>query len=863
MPGTTWSRTASTVILLVLLDVLSLPANAQVRFDIPAEPLGQALRALGVQANLNVYFDPPAVKGLQAPELKVAMSADDALTKLLAGTQLRAVRVDENTVRVIAEPAEKRAQSARAPGTGAVYVPNNVHLAYASENHEVGAAATFAAADTSAGSADDEGVSEGKHGLEEVVVTAQKREERLQDVPVPVTAISGQTLVDSNQLRLQDYFSHVPGLTVTPDQINGAPIIAIRGITAGGYATPVVGIVVDDVPFGATSANGGGDIAPDIDPSDLAQVEVLRGPQGTLYGAGSMGGLIKYVTIDPSTESVSGHVQAGTSSVSDGAELGYTVRGGVNVPLSDTIAVRMSGFNLLDPGYIDNPVYHIDGVNKHEVYGGRIATVWRPSEVFSLKLSALFQDDKRFGSNYVYVGPGLGDLQQNALPGTGRLDRTIQAYSATLNAKLGAADLTAVSGYNVNSVVSSADLTPSPFYVYLAENNFGVSGAESVAHNRVNKFSQEVRLTAPIGPRVDWLVGVFYTHESVPAYTDQFAADTSTGQIAGQGFSASFPTTYEEYAAFTDFTYRITDRFDIQIGGRESHNRQTYSEIDTGLYTESIDLSPSPFVYPRQRSEDSAFTYLFTPRLKLSPDVMVYARIASGYRPGGPNEGAELSHLPNAFGADKTQNYEIGTKGDVLDHKIAFDASLFYIDWKDIQILVLDPTTEAGYYANGNRAKSQGLEMSAESKPIQGLDIAAWVAWTDAILTATLPPNINAYGFPGDRLPYSSRFSGNLSFDDDFALPAGVVGFLGGTVSYIGEREGEFAFQSHERQILPSYAQIDLRAGARINDWTLNLFVNNAADKRGMLSGGFGSIFPFAFNYIQPRTVGISLARRF
>jgi outer membrane receptor protein involved in Fe transport len=175
-------------------------------------------------------------------------------------------------------------------------------------------------------------------GLEEVIVTAQKRSERLQDVPVPVTAIGANTLVDTNQMRLEEYYSQIPGLTLTVGDGRGVPMISIRGITSG-YTNPTVGVVVDGTPYGASTNLALGALVPDIDPSELARVEVLRGPQGALYGASSMGGLLNYVTIEPSTDRASGRVQAGTSSVYDGDQLGYNLSAAVNVPLSDTFAV--------------------------------------------------------------------------------------------------------------------------------------------------------------------------------------------------------------------------------------------------------------------------------------------------------------------------------------------------------------------------------------------------------------------------------------------------------------------------------------------------------------------------------------------
>lgn len=700
--------------------------------------------------------------------------------------------------------------------------------------------------------------------LDEVIVTAEKHSEAVQDVPIPVAVISAATLIDTDQLRLQDYYSQVPGLSMAPYS-QSIVVLSIRGISTGQGGNPTVGIMVDDVPFGASA---GSTVAPDIDPSDLKQVEVLRGPQGTLYGASSLGGLIKYVTVDPSTDALSGRLQVGSSSVYNGSDLGYALRGSVNVPLGDTFAIRASGFTREDPGYIDNPVLGVDGVNKVVGDGGRFSALWRPSELVSLKLSALIQETKADGSNDVdtstngYVGPALGSLQQNYIPGIGGYDAKTQAYSATLQAKLGVSDLTVLSGYNVTQNANSVDGTFA--FGPVTQQYFGVSGTPVYSYDRDDKFTQEIRLATPIGQRVDWLVGAFYTHEYSPTYQTIAAENSTTGATVGWWTSNSAsPTTYAEDAAFTDLTFHVTERFDIQFGGRESRITQAFSSFTTGLYTTVFLQLPSPVVLPEVGSRANAFTYLVTPRLEISPDLMVYARVASGYGAGGPNT---APGVPLQYNPDKTQNYELGAKGDFLDHRLSLDASLYYIQWQDIQLNLVDPQSEQSYISNAGAAKSDGLELSINSKPAAGLDLSAWVTWDDAVLTAGFPTASTVagspYGVPGDRLPYSSRFSGNLSFEEEFPLVRGATGFFGGTVSYIGDRESEFT-SSPQRQLFPAYTRTDLRAGARYDAWTTNLFVTNVANVRGMLSGGLGYVPPYAFEYIRPRTVGLSFTRTF
>lgn len=513
--------------------------------------------------------------------------------------------------------------------------------------------------------------------IEEVTVTAQKREEHLQNVPVPVSVLDANLLVERNQVRLQDYYATIPGLSLSrTDALGSSPQLSIRGLTTGG-GNPTVGITVDDVSYGTSSSLGGGGTAPDFDPGDLAQIEVLRGPQGTLYGASSIGGLLKFVTVDPSTEMLSGRIQGDVMGVHNGDGASYGVRGSVNVPLGESFAIRASAFGRRDAGYIDDSALGLDGLNQSSASGGRLSAKWTLSDTLSLKLSALLQDTKTEGSALIFREPGIGDLEQRQVLGTGRSHVKFQVFSATVNARIANADLTSVSGYSINTVASSNDQTPA--YGGLTQFLFGVEGAANIEDNRTTKVSQELRLSMSFGERVDWLVGVFFTDEKNRYKQALPAIDPATGEQAGSVLLASFPTTYKEYAAFTDLTFRITDRLDVQIGGREGRNRQTYEEIDSGPLIDLF-LGGSPLVNPRVLTKDSSFTYLLTPRFRFSPDLMVYARLASGYRAGGPNPTSTVFGLPPSFQPDKTANYEIGFKGAVLDHALSFDASVYYVD---------------------------------------------------------------------------------------------------------------------------------------------------------------------------------------
>jgi outer membrane receptor protein involved in Fe transport len=245
---------------------------------------------------------------------------------------------------------------------------------------------------------------------------------------------------------------------------------------------------------------------------------------------------------------------------------------------------------------------------------------------------------------------------------------------------------------------------------------------------------------------------------------------------------------------------------------------------------------------------------------------MIYLRAASGYRPGGINP-AYFANIPQNFKPDRTQNYELGIKASLLDRHVSLDGSLYHIDWRGIQLSLTDPVSGENYFTNGSSAKSEGIELSAELEPADGWRLAGWVTYDNAVLTQDMPRNSTAYGRTGDRLPYGSRFAANLSWDYQF--PVGrLAGSCGGTVSYVGQRVGAFVAAipdtTPRRQLLPGYTQIDWRSAlSAAESWSFELYVNNVADRRGIIGGGIGTQIPTAFELIQPRTIGLSVSRYF
>jgi iron complex outermembrane receptor protein len=720
--------------------------------------------------------------------------------------------------------------------------------------------------------------------MSEIVVTAQKKSERLLDVPVSVATVSGDSLVQQNLVQIRDFYNRVPGVSLsgggTEQRANG---VAIRGVTTGGGTASTVAFALDDVPLTSGAASAQSPLI-DVDPSDLQRVEILRGPQGTLYGASSLGGLVKYVTVSPDATRFSGRVEAGANNIAGGGQ-GYSLRGAVNVPIiEDKLALRASAFTRRDPAYLDNinAKAGADDINKNTVKGGRAALLFKPTDSFSIDLSAMRQRAHFYGTPQVRICPSCGtgafqgsptfqpfygDLTLNIAPTKRDVDFTLYQGRATLD--LGFADLTSISAFD--RVKSKSDLDQTNTFGFLLGAFSAAGGSVSLINaDQTEKFSQEIRLASKSDGPLEWLVGGFYTHEKIAV--DQVLV------VHGQGDTTAYtsvaPAKFEEKAAFADVTYHVSPKFDLQVGARYSSNDQDSASTTTIATPAQRFFGPSSSV-PQAKSSDNAFTWLLTPSYKISPDMMAYLRIATGYRPGGPNS-TGVAGIPLSFKSDTVTSYEAGLKGAIPAARLSYEAAVFQIDWDDIQLLTTDVVSQFTYYTNGSTARSRGVELSGRWSPVRGFSIDGAATYLDAKLTDGLRSPAGAspiYGADGDRLPGSAKFSASLSSEYDWSIGGGFSAFAGASLAYVGSRYAEFAnilptTTANEafgaRVKLPSYTTVDLRGGVYNDDWRISAYLKNIGDKRGVIEattrGGTSS--PQAI-FLQPRTVGVSVTRSF
>jgi len=720
-----------------------------------------------------------------------------------------------------------------------------------------------------------------------IVITATKRPQVLLDVPQSVTVVSGKTLETQHANSFQDYLKLVPGLQLDQDT-PGAGRLILRGVNTGGVAS-TVGVYVDETPFGSSSGLvNGAVLAGDFDTFDVNRIEVLRGPQGTLYGASSLSGVLRFVTNLPSTDRFAARARAGIESVK-GGDVGYLGNAMVNVPIGQTIAFRASGSYRKDGGFIDSPGTTNDdlfgfpqtsdfarNINGSKSYGGRASLLFKPSAPFSIRLSAIAQDIRADAASLIEADPVTlkplhGLSQARFTPNFTNI--RYRVYNATANYDLGFGQLTSSTSYATQKQHFRADFT-FPLSTVVAT-SFGMGPNEFFELQDTNdkKFTQEVRVAGQ-SHLLDWLVGAYYTNEK--GLIDQNFVAVQPGTltpidpipILGMGLgSARVDSKYREVAGFANATVHLGPQFDIEFGGRYSHNRQSAHQVSDGA------LAGGPNDLPVAHSSENVFTYSVAPKFKLSPNATVYARVAKGFRPGGPNilpPGAppELGH----YDSDSIVSYEAGLKGESSDHRFSFDAAVFHIDWKDIQLFA--QVSGFGINANGTSAKSDGFEFTATARPVPGLDLSLNGAYTNARLTGTTDPLVG--GRDGDQLPFTPKFSGALNGDYSWRMGTNTTAHVGGSMRHLSGQSANFdpAFVAtfHRQRHIRAYNTVDLNAGVDFGHVDIQAYVKNLGNSHGVTSTTGTTVFgPFPLfpegaigtGIIRPRTIGLTLGYDF
>jgi outer membrane receptor protein involved in Fe transport len=733
--------------------------------------------------------------------------------------------------------------------------------------------------------------------LEEVRVTARKREERLQDVPESIQAISQSTIERAGLQELEDYSRFVPSMSYTA-QAPGANKLIFRGVAdtdRSFYSDTSAAIYLDEQPLTQPTQT------PEPRLVDIERIEALSGPQGTLYGGSAQSGTLRIITNKPDVTQLQIITDSTIKQGSD-SDLSHDFSAVVNVPLiPNELAIRLVGFSAKDGGFIDNvlgtspggtfnnsDVAAKDQNGEGEYLGGRATMRWLPSEDWTVTAGVVFQDFEGSG-NQDHEPGNVGTLNNVRFLNEKREDTWTQV-GLTLEADLGFADLVSATTYFTRDVFYQLDNTVyltylRNIYVNYAATNYAF-GPDPVGlgwwqDQKTERFSQEFRLSKE-GPKWSWLAGVFFESfdddweyrsqmddfESTNAWLDYWQPyyGAEAGASENTFYRINNHTKIEQYAAFGELTYQLDDQWSFIVGGRwfsAERDRQfrLSQPADVVLQDEN----------PVKRTDD--FAKKASVRYRFDDQRMMYALYSEGYRNGGENIVRKGAVLPREFSPDKLKNYEIGFKSRWLDGRLQANLAVFHMAWDDFQTELSDPgPLFATMVVNAGDATIDGAELDLAFAPVDGLDLGLNVGYLDAQLTddIILPPDADGLeaviALDGARLAISPEWK--ASAYAQYTWPAPVAGgniYARAQYSYNGDGLNDLECNADDctaHQVMDSYSITDLRVGIEsINgDWELALFVDNVTDEHAQL---YKYEVPFgAITVNRPREYGITFMKK-
>ncbi|MBW7836811.1 MAG: TonB-dependent receptor [Sphingomonadales bacterium] len=703
---------------------------------------------------------------------------------------------------------------------------------------------------------------EDKLALEEVLVTASKRgfAETLQSVPLSIQALTERTLEQAGAKDFFDFARMAPSVSVV-DQGIGSAQVSIRGVRVGVIPAqttqekPLTSIYYDDLPVSFANFN------PNLDLFDVQRVEVLRGPQGTLYGAGAMGGNIRFVTNRANLTDWEVKGEGTIATIRHGGEI-YDLKGLVNAPVvEDRLALRITGTMNWDDGYIDNVFLGEKDWNRSRRKGVRASALFQPSEDLSIIANFIYQDmEFDHGRGQINI-PGLRNPTQSYYSALPFLDE-IAIYNLTVEYDLGWANFFSSSSYYDRNMNESGTVQE------LMEAYFGV---QSPYPNRVlwdnRDFVQEFRLTSPQEQRLTWVVGAFYANQKTdymqdftyPGFGEMFEMPTDIyGAPEDVLFYGDVSNRQKQYALFGEATYNITDDLHFTAGLRWFDWKQKFDLLYAGFFQGGL--------YPLvDKTSANKFTPKFTLSYKGSDDWMVYATAAKGYRLGGMNDPVPsdlcaddlnevgLTEAPTTFAPDSLWSYELGAKTQWFERRMTLNAALFYIDWTAVQTLKRLPNCGFYFTENVGKVESKGIEVEMVAMPVRGLTVMLSGTYTDATLAEDVP---NLFGVEGDRVPYVPKFALSASVEYMQPIANSMDGYIRFDLQHVGHRNTEF---NEALGIdMDSYQIGNVHVGVQMEKWEVALFVKNIWDKRAILSAenNFGID---NWTIERPRTIGLTV----
>ena len=719
----------------------------------------------------------------------------------------------------------------------------------------------------------------------EVVVTALKRETTLQSTPLSVSAVSGDALrradiQDVSQLR------GIPGLSF----VDGGPSftrVVMRGIQTVGE--PTVGLYYDETPVtglvGASSDAGGS--MPQVRLFDVNRVEVVRGPQGTLYGSGSMGGALKVLFNKPAPV-YAAMVDVSASQTAHGGS-GDLVQGMINLPVvRNKLAVRVVGFDETSAGYIDNTVLGFNDINRTRSRGGRLLARLVPIENLTIDAGAFYQethDDRPMWN--LEAGPYKA-TNQVRLP----TDEILSLYNVSAKwVDHGLTWVGTVSSTNRKNYSAAGDpsyyfqteqnnpgfcaklrgggapcspQTQATFNDYIQDFVYGVVFAAQKAHTT----TAELRVSSDDSRRLVWTAGAFYSDRKGQDDNNQFKVDPTTGLPYLPWIRQTnrlIDDELEQTAIFGEATYKVTNRLSLTVGTRYVQ----YTRHVAGNQVVPLDLiNAKASAYTVVSSDEKKWLSKVNLAYAYSDNLLFYAQSAEGFRPGGANQVLGLPAALTAYRSDSLWNYETGVKSRTFGNRLTVNADIYRIDWHDMQVQGQNPAIGPfSFVANAGAARIDGAEAEATLR-LGELRLAANAGYSDARLSEDQANgNITANGHRGDRIPYVPKVSGSVSGEYDYSLGHGWGGYAGINTVFVGQSASEFSPANIYYRRLPAYVSVNVRVGANSTGrgWGVYAFVDNLFDRVGITSETANgiSVGHTLVTSIAPRTVGVNVRKTF
>jgi outer membrane receptor protein involved in Fe transport len=740
-------------------------------------------------------------------------------------------------------------------------------------------------------------------GLAEITVTAEKYNSTIQNTSISMSALTGDQLIAQGIDTVEDLSHEVPGLSMRTAG-PGLTEYEARGLASNGGAAPTVGFYLDEVPLSPPALAQVGKVVIDPDLYDINRVEVLRGPQGTLYGSGSMGGTVKVVTNQPKLDTWEGSFQ-GTLSDTEGGSGNGGGSFALNIPLGNVLALRVVASDTYRSGWIDRVIVSpfpqdtgvtradvlaapvqgvVKDVNTENLYGGRASLLFQPNESFSITATALYQRMVLGGYDDFDSPPGpayLAHYEGFNIPEP--IADTVHIYSVTAVANLGFADLTSASAYWDRQEHQTQDASESATF-----DNGGIYPIVAVPYSEVDnskQVSQEIRLASRDEGRLHWVTGAFYS--DLNSLWNEYGANTyfaAPGNPVGIVYESNNPYKIEQAALFADGSYKITDTLKFSTGLRWYRYQSTQLEQEWGYDA----ATPVPVAPTRTKAADSGYNPRFNLSYTPTPDLTTYISASKGFRPGGANQIVPPPNVPPhcapgyspSFGSDSVWDYEVGEKAKLFDNWLTINSDVYYIKWTGVQQTILQ-LCGYEYEANAGNGRSFGPEVEINAKLSENWFVAASGAYTDAKLTqpnAAFLTFLTQVAEHSNGTPYCATTSGctapimNVPKDtaslalvyttnlmQNYQLTARIADI------YVGSSFDEAYFFGFQ---LPSYSIANARIGVSNDKWSANLFVNNLTNKVAELTGNNTSFqfnIPGLVRYTtnQPRTFGTQVNYKF